>query len=282
MLSAGLGLKPVHFEEALASTAPGLWFEVHPENHLVDGGPRLAWLCAVAQQHPVSLHGVSMSLAGLSRPDPDHLLRLRALVQQVQPALVSEHLAWCAIEGQTLPDLLPFVRDNAALARCAAHIDEVQQVLGRHIAIENPSHYLTLPGHSWSEPDFMNELVRRTGCGLLLDVNNVYVSAHNMGFDAAPMLRAYDAKAVTEIHLAGHHADPLLGPALLIDSHDTPVAEAVWQLYTDLMADIGPRPTLIERDDQLPDFATLMAERDRAHLLLHHLQHDHLRHEVNA
>lgn len=268
MLTAGLGLKPAHFAEALADTSAGLWFEVHPENHLVDGGPRLAWLRAVGERHPMSLHGVSMSLAGLDRPDPSHLLRLSALVQQLNPALVSEHLAWCTWGGQVLPDLLPFVRDDAALARTATHIDEAQQALGRRIAIENPSHYITLPGHTWREPDFMNELVRRTGCGLLLDVNNVFVSAHNLGFDAARMLRAYDADAVMEIHLAGHHADPQLGAQLLIDGHDTPVSEAVWQLYADLITDIGPRPTLIERDDQLPDFATLMRERNRAHALL--------------
>ncbi len=268
MLTAGLGLKPAHFAEALADTSAGLWLEVHPENHLVDGGPRLAWLQAVGERHPLSLHGVSMSLAGFDRPDPSHLLRLSALVQQLNPALVSEHLAWCTWGGQVLPDLLPFVRDDAALARTAAHIDEAQQALGRRIAIENPSHYITLPGHTWREPDFMNELVRRTGCGLLLDVNNVFVSAHNLGFDAARMLRAYDADAVMEIHLAGHHADPQLGAQLLIDGHDTPVSEAVWQLYADLITDIGPRPTLIERDDQLPDFATLMRERNRAHALL--------------
>ena len=268
MLTAGLGLKPAHFDQALADTSPGLWFEVHPENHLVDGGPRLAWLRAVAQRHPVSLHGVSMSLAGLHRPDTGHLQRLARLVQDLNPALVSEHLAWCALGGQVLPDLLPFVRDDAALARTATHIDAVQQALGRRIAIENPSHYLALPGHTWTEPDFMNALVQRTGCGLLLDVNNVYVSAHNLGFDAEAMLRAYDADAVMEVHLAGHHADPQLGAQLLIDGHDAPVCEAVWQLYTDLIADIGPRPTLIERDEHLPDFATLMRERDRAHRLL--------------
>ena len=268
MLTAGLGLKPAHFAEALADTSAGLWLEVHPENHLVDGGPRLAWLQAVGERHPLSLHGVSMSLAGFDRPDRSHLLRLSALVQQLNPALVSEHLAWCTWGGQVLPDLLPFVRDDAALARTAAHIDEAQQALGRRIAIENPSHYITLPGHTWREPDFMNELVRRTGCGLLLDVNNVFVSAHNLGFDAARMLRAYDADAVMEIHLAGHHADPQLGAQLLIDGHDTPVSEAVWQLYADLITDIGPRPTLIERDEQLPDFATLMRERNRAHALL--------------
>ena len=275
MLTAGLGLKPAHFAEALADTSPGLWLEVHPENHLVDGGPRLAWLQAVGEQHPLSLHGVSMSLAGFDRPETGHLQRLARLVNTLRPALVSEHLAWCTWGGQVLPDLLPFVRDDAALARTATHIDEAQQALGRRIAIENPSHYITLPGHTWREPDFMNELVRRTGCGLLLDVNNVYVSAHNLGFDAARMLRAYDGDAVMEIHLAGHHADPQLGAQLLIDGHDTPVSEAVWQLYADLIADIGPRPTLIERDDQLPDFATLMRERNRAHRLL-------AEHEVTA
>ena len=240
MLTAGLGLKPAHFAEALADTSAGLWLEVHPENHLVDGGPRLAWLQAVGERHPLSLHGVSMSLAGFDRPDRSHLLRLSALVQQLNPALVSEHLAWCTWGGQVLPDLLLFVRDDAALARTATHIDEAQQALGRRIAIENPSHYITLPGHTWREPDFMNELVRRTGCGLLLDVNNVFVSAHNLGFDAARMLRAYDADAVMEIHLAGHHADPQLGAQLLIDGHDTPVSEAVWQLYADLITDMYP------------------------------------------
>ncbi len=268
MLTAGLGLKPAHFAEALADTSPGLWFEVHPENHLVDGGPRLAWLRAIAQRHPLSLHGVSLSLAGLQRPDAGQLQRLATLTNTLRPALVSEHLAWCTLDGQVLPDLLPFVRDDAALARTTAHIDEVQQALGRRIAIENPSHYITLPGHTWHEPDFMNELVRRTGCGLLLDVNNVFVSAHNLGFDAEAMLRAYDADAVMEIHLAGHHADPQLGDQLLIDGHDTPVCEAVWRLCADLIAEIGPRPTLIERDEHLPDFATLMRERDRAHDLL--------------
>ena len=134
MLTAGLGLKPAHFAEALADTSAGLWFEVHPENHLVDGGPRLAWLQAVGERHPLSLHGVSMSLAGLDRPDRSHLLRLSALVQQLNPALVSEHLAWCTWGGQVLPDLLPFVRDDAALARTATHINEVQQALGRRIA----------------------------------------------------------------------------------------------------------------------------------------------------
>lgn len=271
-LSAGLGLKPAHFEEALAQASPGLWFEVHAENHLVEGGPRLAWVEAVAEHHPLSLHGVSMSLCGLARPDAAHLRRLVRLAGRLRPALISEHLAWCSLDGRVLPDLLPFVRDDAALARSTAHVDEVQQALGRRIAIENPSHYLTLPGHTWSEPEFMNELARRTGCGLLLDVNNVFVSAHNLGFNAARRLREYEAGAVMEIHLAGHHADPQLGAALLVDAHDTPVAEAVWLLYADLIAEIGPRPTLIERDGQVPDFHTLMRERDRAHGLLHREQ----------
>ena len=259
-LGAGLGLKPAHFEAALASAAPGLWFELHPENYQVDGGPRLAWLDALRQAHPLSLHGVSLSLAG-DAPPASQLAALKQLVDRVQPALVSEHLAWSSWQGVYLPDLLPFPRTQEALRRISANIDAVQSALGRSIAIENPSHYLHLTGHDWDEIDFLGELVRRTGCGLLLDVNNVQVSAHNLGFCAQSYLDRVPAAAIQEIHLAGHSQDPLLGPALWIDSHDTPVSPAVWQLYRRLLDRIGPRPTLIERDDQLPPFEVLMAER---------------------
>ena len=153
---------------------------------------------------------------------------------------------------------------HEALQRIASHIGQVQDSLQRRIAIENPSHYLTLPGHDWDEVDFLHELVRRTGCGLLVDVNNVFVSAHNLGTHAHRWLDRVNADAVMEIHLAGHHADPALGTGLLIDGHDAPVDEAVWQLYEHLVARTGPRPTLIERDGNLPSFDTLMAERARA------------------
>ena len=262
-LGAGLGLKPAHFEAALESKAPGLWFELHPENYLVEGGPRLAWLDALRQAHPLSLHGVSLSLAG-DAPPAGQLADLRRLVDRVQPALVSEHLAWSFWQGVYFPDLLPFPRTQEALRRISANIDAVQSALGRTIAIENPSHYLHLTGHDWDEIDFLGELVRRTGCGLLLDVNNVQVSAHNLGFCAHTYLDRVPAEAIQEIHLAGHSEDPLLGPALWIDSHDTPVSPAVWQLYQRLIDRIGTRPTLIERDGQVPEFEVLMAERAQA------------------
>ena len=267
-LTAGLGLKPQHFDAALACAEPGLWFEVHPENYLVAGGPRLAWLDAVRARHPVSLHGVSLSLAADAPPDAVHLERLAALAGRIEPALVSEHLAWSAWRGTYLPDLLPFVRTQAALQRIAGNIARAQDVLARRIAIENPSHYLRIEGHDWEEVDFLHELSRRTGCGLLLDVNNVHVSARNLGFCAGAYIDAFPGDAVMEIHLAGHTPDPQLDQALLVDSHDAPVAPEVWTLYERLLARIGPRPTLIERDDQLPPFAELLAERGQAHALL--------------
>ena len=267
-LSAGLSLKPAHFDEALACLDAGLWFEVHPENYAVSGGPRLAWLDAIRARHPLSLHGVSLSLAADAPPDAAHLARLAALAERVEPVLVSEHLAWSAWRGNYLPDLLPFARTPAALRRVAGNIARTQDALGRRIAIENPSHYLRLQGHAWGEVDFLQELARRTGCGLLLDVNNVHVSARNLGFCAQAYIDAFPGDAVMEIHLAGHAPDPVLGQALLVDSHDAPVAPEVWALYERLIARIGPRPTLIERDDQLPPFAELLAERRQAHALL--------------
>jgi uncharacterized protein (UPF0276 family) len=268
VLTAGLGLKPQHYEAALACPADGLWFEVHPENYLVAGGPRLAWLDAIRARHPISLHSVALSLAADAALDSTHLARLTALADRIQPALVSEHLAWSTWRGAYQPDLLPFPRITAALQRFAENVARMQDALGRRIAIENPSHYLRIDGHEWDEIDFLAELARRTGCGLLLDVNNVYVGARNLGYAAETYLDAFPGDLVMEIHLAGHTPDPNLGQALLVDSHDAPVAPEVWALYERVVARIGPRPTLIERDDKLPEFATLLAERDRAHALL--------------
>jgi uncharacterized protein (UPF0276 family) len=267
-LSAGLGLKPQHYEAALACRAPGMWFEVHAENHMVDGGPRLRLLEAVRAAHPLSLHGVSLSLAGAAPLDTGHLSRLAALVRRIEPALVSEHLAWSAWDGRHFPDLLPFPRTGEALRLVCEHIDQTQLALGGKIAIENPSHYLRIDGHEWDEIDFLRELVARTGCGLLLDVNNVHVSARNLGFDAGAWLDRFPADAVMEIHLAGHSSDPALGDALLIDSHDAPVSPDVWELYRRLVVRIGARPTLIERDGEVPAFDDLMAERRIAEGLL--------------
>jgi uncharacterized protein (UPF0276 family) len=266
-LGAGLGLKADHYEAAHDCAAKGLWFEVHPENYMIDGGPRLAWLETIGSRHPLSLHGVSLSLAADCAPDAEHLRRLKTLADRVQPALVSEHLAWSTWRGQYHPDLLPFPRTEEALQRIAGNIQRTQDALGRRIAIENPSHYLRLEGHAFDEVEFLAALSARTGCGLLLDINNVFLSAHNMGFDANAYVDAFPAEAIMEIHLAGHSVDPG-GAPLLIDSHDAPVAEAVWALYQRLIQRVGARPTLIERDDHLPPFTELLLERDRAQAML--------------
>ncbi len=270
--SAGLTLKPQHFEDALASAADGLWFEIHPENYMVAGGPRLEWLAAIRAKRPLALHGVALSLAADAPPDPQHLRRLAALVERTAPALVSEHLAWSTWRGAYHPDLLPFPRTRAALNRIADNIDRTQQALRRRIAIENPSHYLRLDGHEYDEIEFLSELARRTDCGLLLDVNNVFVSARNLGYAPERYVDAFPGERVVEVHIAGHTRDPALGAGLLIDSHDAAVAPEVWALFERLIRRIGPRPTLIERDGNVPAFETLLAEREQAQALLRPLQ----------
>lgn len=264
--TAGLGFKPDYFDEAMTSPAADLWFEVHAENYMVAGGPRLAMLEALRRRRSLSLHGVGLSLAADRDPDPNHLARLKALVDRFQPALVSEHLAWSGWNGAHLPDLLPFPRTGEALERLAGNIGRVQDALGRTILVENPSLYLALDGHEMGEAELLSELCRRTGCGLLVDVNNVHVSATNLGFDPIPYLDALPAAAIGEIHLAGHSLDS--GGSLLIDSHDAPVAPAVWVLFRRLIDRIGARPSLIERDANLPPFADLMVERAHAEHIL--------------
>jgi uncharacterized protein (UPF0276 family) len=267
-MTAGIGLKPEHYDAALHCAEEGFWVEVHPENYFVDGGPRLAWLEAISGRHPVSLHGVALSLASDAPPDPVQLRRLGALVRRLSPALVSEHLAWSAWRGSYHPDLLPFPRTGEAVRRIADNIERTQDALGRRIAIENPAHYMRLDGHVHDEIDFMHSLVHRTGCSLLLDINNVHVGGRNLGYSAADYIDRFPGEAVTEIHLAGHSIDSRLGDSLLIDSHDAPVAPEVWSLYERFVSRNGPRPTLIERDDNLPDFTELLAERNRAAALL--------------
>lgn len=262
--TAGLGLKAQHYDQALACPAAGLWFEVHPENYMVDGGPRLAWLEAIRRDKPLSLHGVGMSLAADEVPDVDHLRRLKVLADRYQPFVMSEHLAWSRRGSVYHPDLLPFPRTRALLTRVCENVSRAQDALGRSLLIENPSLYLDLKGHEMSEPEFLTEMVKTTGCGLLLDINNVHVSANNLKSSANAYLNALPVDAIGEIYLAGHGADPEWGEALLIDNHAAPVSETVWDLYVRTIARIGPRPTLIERDDDIPAFDVLMAERDRA------------------
>ncbi len=267
-MNAGLTLKPQHFDDALHCRVAGLWLEVHPENYMVDGGPRLAWLQAIRGQHELSLHGVALSLAADCAPDAAHLERLATLVELLQPVRVSEHLAWSQWQGAYHPDLLPVPRTRAVLQRVIDNIDRVQQRLRRAIALENPSHYLHFDEHAYGDAEFLAEIAHCAGCTLLVDVNNAFVSAHNLGTDAAAFIDAIPPTLIAEVHLAGHHADAATGGALLIDSHDAPIAESVWTLYERLIARVGPKPTLIERDDALPPFSDLLAERERAQRVL--------------
>lgn len=267
LLGAGLGLKPEYYRNVMSAPDPDLWVEVHPENYMTDGGPRLAWLEAIRGRRPLSLHGVGMSLASDEVIDFDHLQRWKALVDRFEPDLVSEHVAWSAKDGVYFADLLPTPATNAALDHLSANISRMQDGLGRPILIENPSLYVDLKGEM-SEPEFLVEVCRRTGCGLLLDVNNVFVTAHNLGRDAKSYLDAIPGALIGEIHLAGHRPDENLGEALLIDSHDEAVNEEVWALYEYLLSKVGPKPTLIERDSNLPSFDDLMREVRRAQSLL--------------
>lgn len=266
-ITAGLSFKPEHFGAALSCAAPGMWYEIHAENYMVAGGPRLGMLDAICREHPVSVHGVGLSLAADADPDKAHLKRLAEVVKRTQAVLISEHLAWSGFQGAYFPDLLPAPRNRETLQRIARNIDITQNVLQRPLLIENPSLYMSLD-HEMSEPEFLSELTQRTGCGLLVDVNNAYISAHNVGGDAASYLAQLPAQAIGEIHLAGHALDAIsidtANPRLLIDTHGAPVAEPVWQLYQQLLARIGARPTLIERDDNLPAFDELFSERQRA------------------
>jgi hypothetical protein len=264
--TAGLGFKAEYFEDALACRAAGQWYEIHAENYMVAGGPRLAMLESLRTSFPISVHGVGLSLAADRAPNAEHLERLCEVVRRAEPFLISEHLAWSSFDGYSVPDLLPFPRTRTALQRVADNIDIVQSALRRRILIENPSLYVQLPGHELSESEFLAELVCRTGCGLLVDVNNVYVSSRNIGFDASQYLAALPCAHIGEVHLAGHTVDQAAG--LLIDTHDAPIADDVWHLYERVIERTGPRPTLIERDDNLPPFSELMRERDHAHRVL--------------
>jgi len=265
---AGITLKPDHFRAVheRAGGIDGLWVEVHAENYMVEGGPRLAWLEVIAETVPVSLHGVGLSLAGPGAVDRDHLERWRKLLQRVQPARISEHLAWSVAEGQYFADLLPVYLDEAALVRTAENVAAFQEAVGRAILIENPAHYLPLTAEI-PEPEFLTELTRRTGCGLLLDLNNLAVSQTNIERDARSFIDALPLGVIGEIHLAGATRDGARED-LMIDSHDAPVSDPVWDLLDHALARFGPVPVLIERDAKLPPFDALIAERDRAQAAL--------------
>jgi uncharacterized protein (UPF0276 family) len=267
-LTAGLGFKLQHLDDALAATAPGLWFEVHAENYMVDGGPRLAALRALRDRFPISLHGVGLSLASPEPPSDSHLARLKILAERIEPFQMSDHLAWQKWAGAHHSDFLPFPRSAAALQIVIDNVDRVQTVLKRAILVENPSLYVDLLGHDFSEGEFLDALAKATGCGLLLDVNNLFVSAHNLDFNAEAALDAISPVLIQEVHLAGHSRDGDPSSGLLIDTHGAKVADPVWSLYRRLVERVGARPTLIERDDDIPAFDVLMRERDQAHHIL--------------
>ena len=263
-LGAGVGLKQPYVENALAHHDPSLWFEVHTENYMVAGGPRLAQLRQVRESFPVSFHGVGASLGGPAPPEPRHLAAVRRLVDEFEPVLVSEHAVWSSANGVWFADLLPLPRTGGALRRLVEGVDRYQDAIGRRILIENPTNYLSFTSEM-DEPDFLGEAAARSGCGLLLDVNNVYLSARNCGIDPERYIESLAAERIEEIHIAGFEADENLGEELLIDTHAAPVSEAVWDLLDFALAHLGPRPVLLERDGKLPPFETLMEERRRAH-----------------
>ena len=268
-VAAGLGFKAQHFAELMAAPGPVRWVEVHAENYMGAGGRPLAQLRALSERFPVSVHGVGLSIGGARPLDPDHLARLRRLCDWLQPASFSEHLAWSTHETGFLNDLLPLPYTQATLDRVADHIDRVQDTLGRRMLLENPSTYLAFTDSEMTEVEFLHALARRTGCGLLLDVNNVFVSATNQGWDARAYIDAFPLDAVGEIHLGGHDEDTDdQGRPLLIDSHGRPVVGPVWALYAHTVAQAGPRPTLIEWDTDVPPLPDLMAEVARAAAIL--------------
>ena len=257
---AGVGFKAEHAGEILGGKASVGWFEIHPENYMVAGGPRLAMLADVCAQYPVSMHGVGLSLGGGDPLDARHLADLKRLVDRFNPAMVSEHIAWSSHEGLYMADLLPTPMTKTSLDQLVAAIDTVQSHIGCRILIENPTSYLPLPQNSISELDFITEAARRSGCGLLIDVNNIYISAHNLGFDAEVFVDGIPADLVGEIHLAGHERDANDQDSILIDTHSRPVADPVWALFDRLIARIGPKPTLIEWDNDVPSWPVLQHE----------------------
>ncbi|OYU17811.1 MAG: hypothetical protein CFE34_13820 [Rhodobacteraceae bacterium PARR1] len=270
---AGVGFKPQHFAAIRADAAGVGFFEVHAENYMGAGGLPHAQLAAIRADHPLSIHGVGLSIGGARGVDADHLDRLRRLCDRYQPDSFSEHLAWSShgVEGlgaEYLNDLLPLPYTEETLRLVCDHVDQVQSALGRRMLLENPATYLCFEQSTIPETAFLAEVARRTGCGLLLDVNNVFVSCTNHGTDPRAWLAAFPLHQVGEIHLGGHDAEVLPSGPLLIDSHAAPVADPVWALYAEVIARAGPRPTLVEWDNDLPDWSVLADEARRAGAIL--------------
>ena len=267
--AAGAGLKPEHADDILNGTRRVNFFEIHAENYMGDGGPPHHLLQRIRGDYPLSIHGVGLSIGGIAPLDREHLARLKRLIDIYQPALFSEHLAWSSHDGVFLNDLLPLPYNGISLAHVCAHVSQVQDTIGMRMLLENPSTYVAFGATSMPEIEFLSAVAQRTGCGLLLDVNNVHISAINHGFDAAAYIDAFPMQRVDEFHLAGFAEDrDSEGMQLLIDDHGRPVADIVWDLYRRALA--GPRlaPTLIEWDNNVPPFAVLANEVARARELM--------------
>ncbi len=266
---AGVGLKPEYFHDILEARPDLGFFEIHAENYLVDGGPFHHWLTRIRERYALSVHGVGLSIGGAEPLDETHLDGLARLLGRYAPESFSEHLAWASHGGNFYNDLLPLPYTPKTLARVVEHIDHVQSRLGQRMLLENPATYVEFADSTLTETEFIGAVVRRSGCGLLLDVNNVYVSCVNHGRDPLGYIRALPLAQVGEIHLAGFAREVnSLGAPLLIDSHGAPVAQAVWQLYAETLALTGPLPTLLERDNDIPPFQVLLAEARQAQAYL--------------
>ncbi|MFN3232607.1 MAG: DUF692 family multinuclear iron-containing protein [Alphaproteobacteria bacterium] len=262
--AVGVGLKPQHYGE-IVETGPALgWFEIHPENYMFEGGPPHHYLERIRRDYPLSLHSVGCSLGSADPIEAEQLAWMTQLTERYQPFLISDHVSWSAVDGAFLNDLLPLPYTDESLRAIAANVDRLQTALGRQILVENPSTYLQFNNDALTEPEFLRELTARTGCGLLLDINNAYVCASNHGFDIWAYLAALPHDAVQEIHLAGHAVEQVGDVEIRIDDHGDVVCEAVWALYHRYTKTYGAAVTLIEWDTNVPDFATLMAEADRA------------------
>jgi uncharacterized protein (UPF0276 family) len=259
----GIGLRAPHVGEIVAARPSLPWLEVHAENYMA-GGQALATLEKIRHDYPVSLHGVGLSLGTAGRLDSRHLGRLRTLAEQIEPCLVSEHLSWSIVDGTYLNHLLPLPYTGETLRVFADHVLHVQEALGRQLLIENPSGYLRFRHSSIPEAEFIAEIVRLTGCGLLCDVNNIFVTAENLGLDPVGYIDALPRDAVREIHLAGHSRNDVDGHTILIDDHGSPVAEDVWRLYAHALRRFGLVPTVIEWDTDLPSLSVLLDEARRA------------------
>jgi uncharacterized protein (UPF0276 family) len=269
---AGIGLKPEHFRDILKNSPEVGFFEIHAENYMVDGGPFHHYLTRIRERYPLSVHGVGLSIGGEGPLDEAHLDRLAVLLDRYEPESFSEHLAWSSHGGAYFNDLLPVPYQEGILARVCEHINRVQDRLRRRMLLENPATYVEFAASTIAEPDFIREVVDRTGCGLLLDVNNAYVSCVNHHRDAHAYIRALPLDDVAQIHLAGFAQDvDGAGAPLLIDSHGAPVSQAVWELYCYTLDWVGPTPTLIERDNDIPAFPVLFAEAQQAERILRRL-----------